>query len=633
MNSRNKLFPSLFLSNIQSLCSKLDELLVFANSAKPDIIALTESWTNDKISDQQIMIPGYSNPYRHDRSDGRKGGGVCCYVKKEIPAFLIDIPFDCPTQIENVWLRFPSLKLILAVLYVPPNLKSEDYEQIVDFIMKMCDWSTNAAGNDHPILAGDFNELPTSDFENVLGLTQLVKEPTRGRAILDKVFTDSVLATTYSEPFIGPNFGKADHKSVMIKSKSHFLHTSKYVKLYDYRQSFMDNFLAKLASKPWHYLYSLNCDVQTKCDLFYEWFEECKKEIPYSFVEMKSTDKPWITPLLKRLINLKHEAFRRKQFHLFAHYQSKLKNEIFHAKASWVKRQKQSPRRIWNIVRSITNKDPQTNNDLTSIVSQFPSTTHAADAINDKFVEVFANPPNWNTIRACLTEDDEWIVDTSVRTIYSELQKLNIKKWCGSDGISPRLLKAGAFVLAEPLAHLFSLSIQEGSVPVQWKSADVVPLPKSSTISLENLRPISLLPIIIISKILEKRVLESVKDSLVSSYGLNQFGFRPNSSTLYAMISLTDFITSQLDLATNTGVAVVSFDMSRAFDRLPHDQLFNSLLRSNLPHSFLRWLTHYFQDRRQKVILRGVICSSFQEITSGKVQFFLLICLHVIWAL
>ena len=118
-------------------------------------------------------------------------------------------------------------------------------------------------------------------------------------------------------------------------------------------------------------------------------------------------------------------------------------------------------------------------------------------------------------------------------TIYLELRRLNITKSSGSDFFSPRLIKEASYFLAEPLAHLFSLSVQECSVPTQWKSADAIPLPKSAIVSIENLRPISLLPII--AKILEKCVLDSVRNNLVNSYGLNQFGYRPNSSTLHVM--------------------------------------------------------------------------------------------------
>ena len=598
----------------------MDELLVFAHSCSPDIIALTESWTHEGISDQQILVPGYSQPYRHDRSDGRKGGGVCCYVKSSLPSSLtVFAPFECPPEIQSIWLRLPTLKLVCAVLYVPPNLRVEVYKRIVDYIVNMSDWTNGRDGNyDKLILAGDFNQLPTDDFETVLGLTQVVQEPTRDKAILDKIFLNTQSALLYSKPVTGPNFGKADHKSIMLKPKSNLPSTSHYVKLYDYRQSFLDSFFAKLASLPWDDFYTLDVDLQTKCNIFYSWLDECKKEIPFTFVEMKSTDKAWMTPLLKKIIDLKHEAFRKKQFHLFNHYKQKLSKEIPLAKANWTRKQKESPKKIWNIVKSISNKESPSLGSLNSLISHFPSASDTADAINDKFADVFSATPNWNEVTSLLKDDDSWHVDTSVNVVFRELIRLDTSKSGGSDGISPRLLKEGASILAAPVAHLLSLSIQDASVPTQWKSANIIPLPKSSSVTLENLRPISLLPTL--AKILEKRVLESVKDQLISAYGSNQFGFRPKTGTLDALISLTDFVTSELDLASTSGVAIVSFDMSRAFDRLPYDKLFCSLLASGVPHSFLKWCVSYFQNRRQRVVLRGEALSSFKEITSGVPQ-------------
>ena len=568
------------------------------------------------------MIPGYSRPYRHDRSDGRKAGGVCCYIKSSLSSSLIHAPFQCPTEIQCLWLRFPTLNLIFAVLYVPPNLRIEAYKRIIHYIMNMSDWTTDASkhnGNyEKLVLGGDFNQLPTSDLENVLGLTQIVKEPTRGNAILDKIFVNTHSASLYSPPVIGPNFGKADHKSILLKPKTTLPFTSHYVKVYDFRQSFLDRFFCKLALLPWHHLYQSEDNLQAKCNQFYMWFEECMKEIPYSFVEMKSTDKAWMTPLLKRLIDKKHEAFRKKQFNLYAHYRQKLQYEIPLAKTNWIRKQKESPKKIWNIVKSISNKTVTMANDLNSIISQFSSATSTAEAINSKFVEVFAAAPNWIAVSSLFKKDDNWNVDTNVSTVFMELCKLNTKKACGSDGIPARLLKEGASILAAPIAHLLSLSTRNASVPIQWKSADVIPLPKSSSVTLENLRPISLLPII--GKILEKRVLASIKEKLINSFGINQFGFRPKSGTLDALISLTDFISCHLDLPATSGVAVVSFDMSRAFDRLPFDQLFRSLSATPVPHSFLRWCVSYFQDRRQRVVLRGRAPNSFQDISSGVPQ-------------
>lgn len=607
----------MFLSNVQSLWSKFDELVVFASSIKPDVIALTESWLSSTIDDSQIAIPGYSHPFRHDREEGRRGGGTCCYVRMEIPCVLVPTLSRCPSFMEIVWLEFPSAKIILAIFYIPPNLKTCQNRDAIEYIVKEVDHITNDKENHRLILAGDFNSMPTTDFECLLGLVQTVKEPTRGAAILDKVFVSPELVDKLSTPIVGPNFGKADHKSIIVRPLVATQHKSSFVKLFDFRSSHIDRFIAKLAYVPWHKMYTVAKSVQEKCNLFYEWFYGCMKEIPQVYVEMKESDKPWLTPLLKRLINLKHEAYRNKEFDLYLHYKKKLQSEIPLAKAHWVNRQKESPKKLWNIVRGMSNKK-QSN--INKLITQFDSVHETAEAINDIFVKSFTPKTTLQPLQPYqrATRDDNWEVDTSVETVFKELLTLNIKKACGSDGIPTRLLKEAATILAQPLSHLLTSSVMDGELPLQWKTTNIIPIPKSKNVSLNDLRPISLLPII--SKILEKCVLSSMKDELLELYGPNQFGFRPKSSTLCALISLLDFTTKEMDKRECAGVALVSFDMSKAFDRLSHDHLLKTLSKTKLPSTCIQWCVNYLHERRQRVILPDSTTSTYRPVTSGVPQ-------------
>ena len=73
-------------TNARSIVNKVDELRIFANISEPDVIALTESWTNPNITNQFLNIPNYDIVARHDRNDTRngRGGGILIYVKKDI---------------------------------------------------------------------------------------------------------------------------------------------------------------------------------------------------------------------------------------------------------------------------------------------------------------------------------------------------------------------------------------------------------------------------------------------------------------------------------------------------------------------------------------------------------------------
>ena len=82
-------FPSIYLSNIQSLYPKFDEICAFTAVATPHVLAFTESWLNDSVNNAQITIPFYCDPFRSDRNDGRRGGGVCVYVRRDTIAFVV----------------------------------------------------------------------------------------------------------------------------------------------------------------------------------------------------------------------------------------------------------------------------------------------------------------------------------------------------------------------------------------------------------------------------------------------------------------------------------------------------------------------------------------------------------------
>ena len=52
----------------------------------PDIIAITESWSNETIESAFLKIPGYKLPYRQDRLDKSNGhgGGVLLYIRESL---------------------------------------------------------------------------------------------------------------------------------------------------------------------------------------------------------------------------------------------------------------------------------------------------------------------------------------------------------------------------------------------------------------------------------------------------------------------------------------------------------------------------------------------------------------------
>ena len=89
----------------------------------------------------------------------------------------------------------------------------------------------------------------------------------------------------------------------------------------------------------------------------------------------------------------------------------------------------------------------------------------------------------------------------------------------------------------------------------------------------ENYRPISLL--CIISKVLERCVLNRINDRLEDLIADCQHGFRSGHSCVTSLLETLDYIGAILDRAGQ--VDCVYLDMSKAFDKVRHDLLMEKL--------------------------------------------------------
>jgi hypothetical protein len=100
-------------------------------------------------------------------------------------------------------------------------------------------------------------------------------------------------------------------------------------------------------------------------------------------------------------------------------------------------------------------------------------------------------------------------ITVSEEEVAHHLAHLDPAKATGPDDIPARVLRECSYAIAPSLCSLFSHSLHTGTVPSEWKSADVSPIHKKDKKELAiNYRPISLLSIII-------KVLERMSDAFV----------------------------------------------------------------------------------------------------------------------
>ena len=131
-----------------------------------------------------------------------------------------------------------------------------------------------------------------------------------------------------------------------------------------------------------------------------------------------------------------------------------------------------------------------------------------------------------------------------------------------------------------PFCCIFNASFQSGIFPDKWKIADVCPTPKTKPVDKTKLRPISLLPVL--SKIFENVVLQKYRTYLLECFDDFQFAYRPDSSTVCALVTIHDSVIKVLDDTAVGAVRLIAFDMSRAFDSIPHDLLLSRIAEFDL---------------------------------------------------
>jgi hypothetical protein len=200
--------------------------------------------------------------------------------------------------------------------------------------------------------------------------------------------------------------------------------------------------------------------------------------------------------------------------------------------------------------------------------------------------------------------------------VKKELEHLNPNKAPGPDGIPTKILKDCAAELAPHFTRIFNTLLHTGVVPREWKDANVVIIHKiGKTTDPSNYRPISLLPVC--SKILERCIYNKIISEIRPLISEHQHGFLAKSSTSTQLITFFNQVNNILDNKGETDI--IYFDLSKAFDSVPHPPVINKLKAFGINGNLLNWFTNYLNNRRQRVLLDGQ-SSKWMPVTSGVPQ-------------
>ena len=108
--------------------------------------------------------------------------------------------------------------------------------------------------------------------------------------------------------------------------------------------------------------------------------------------------------------------------------------------------------------------------------------TAKAELLNDFFSSVFTREDDSDIpVLKPMCDTKLTDIDVSEDSIKTRLNNLKEDKAAGDDNLSPRILKAISDEIAFPVAAIFRRSLDTGCVPRDWRTANVTPIFKRAT--------------------------------------------------------------------------------------------------------------------------------------------------------
>lgn len=196
--------------------------------------------------------------------------------------------------------------------------------------------------------------------------------------------------------------------------------------------------------------------------------------------------------------------------------------------------------------------------------------------------------------------------------VRSAIDKLNLGKSPGPDGISASFYKIFKNGLACPLTVLFNEAYNQGALPPSFKSSHTILIPKTDDKDklrqVISYRPICLANVDykILMKVLASR-LQTVIKELVGPHqtcGIKGRTILTNIHTARSVLECCDAMQSQ--------VAMLQIDLEKAFDKVPHDVLMAVLEHVNVGSVILEGVRMAYNNCTTRIIVNKSVGNRIQ---------------------
>ena len=149
-----------YYQNVRGLRTKIDSFMLNVSDSPYDIIVLTETWLDDRFFSAQLFGDAFT-VFRNDRnqinSTKSRGGGVLIAVSTRSSCSIDMYPVS--EKLEQIWvkIRSPDKTIVIGVLYLPPNRRSNRAD-IEEHVISLGSVVANLKFSDVVLQFGDYNQ-------------------------------------------------------------------------------------------------------------------------------------------------------------------------------------------------------------------------------------------------------------------------------------------------------------------------------------------------------------------------------------------------------------------------------------------------------------------------------------------
>ena len=223
--------------------------------------------------------------------------------------------------------------------------------------------------------------------------------------------------------------------------------------------------------------------------------------------------------------------------------------------------------------------------------------------------------------QACAGQRDAGCcTEFTMEELVSHIQRLQLKKAPGPDGVANEHLRHLGPVARRALLRAINASWRDGAVPQEWRRATIIPIPKTGKDKerVASYRPIALTSHL--SKLVERLILARLTHVAEQHHMIpaEQVGFRAGRSVEDNIGRLVQQVQdgwnrpksrkrSAPDGTCAQKYVLLAFDFARAYDTVDHGLLRTRFLELGVPLCLTQWVWAFLRDRRARVEIDGTL--------------------------